>query len=159
MTRRFPLPALLLLLLLAACGRGTPALTASGEADLVIRSGTSFGMCIGYCYTELTVSGTEATLTRTSREPERSPITHRLALRPSEWESLVALADSGALAGLQEVYGCPDCADGGAEWVEVQHDGQTRRVTFEHGATVPGIERLIARLRELRGRFPEPPTP
>ena len=48
------------------------------------------------------------------------------------------------------MYGCPDCADGGSEWVEITHEGITKRVTFEAYNSIPENNELVIQLRELR---------
>ena len=124
------------------------------DRDLVIRGGTSFGMCVGHCTTELTIDETEVVFTETSREPDRFPARTRTAeLTAGEWAEIVALADPDDFEGLPPTLGCPDCADGGAEWVEVEHQGERRRVTFEHGSQVPQIAPLVERIREIREGF------
>lgn len=44
---------------------------------------------------------------------------------------------------------------GGAEWVELARGGTAKRVVFEHGASVPGIQPLVEKVREIRGRMLE----
>ena len=141
----------LALALLPACLSPSETLTAEG---LVLRSGTSFGMCMGYCVTELTVTSDELRLVETSRDPAQAERVRRAALAPGEWEEILALANAESLEGLAEVLGCPDCADGGAEWIEVEHQGEKRRVTFEYGSEVEPIQPLVDKARELRDRFP-----
>ena len=136
----------------------SPAETLTSEG-LVLRSGTSFGMCLGYCTTELTVTPDEIRLVERSRDPALPERTRRLPLDGEEWEAILSEAGSAPLEGLPEVFGCPDCADGGAEWIEVERDGERRRVTFEHGATVEPIQPLIEKARELRERFPPMANP
>jgi hypothetical protein len=33
---------------------------------------------------------------------------------------------------MDTVIGCPDCADGGAEWLELGFEKEVKRVTFEY---------------------------
>jgi hypothetical protein len=54
---------------------------------------------------------------------------------------------------VEGVHGCPDCADGGAEWVQVRASGDSIRATFEYGATLEPIAALQAEIRALRARF------
>ena len=137
-----------------AAGCTAAPLETFGDRDLVIRAGTSFGMCAGHCVTELTLDETEVVFTETSREPERFPTrTRTAALTADEWAELARLADPDDFEGLPPTLGCPDCADGGAEWVEVEHQGERRRVTFEYGSEVPGIGALVRRVREIREEF------
>ena len=140
-----------LVALLPACASPSDTLTTEG---LVLRSGTSFGMCGGYCNTEMTVAPDEILFVETSREPGLSPRTRRLPIDPAEWEAILAAARASSLEGLPEVIGCPDCADGGAEWIEIEHEGVKRRVTFEYGSTHEPIQPIVAKTRELRERFP-----
>ena len=52
-----------------------------------------------------------------------------------------------------DVIGCPDCADGGGEWVEVMFDDTVKRITFEYGDTLEPIQNLIDQMRIIRERF------
>ena len=54
---------------------------------------------------------------------------------------------------LDDRIGCPDCADGGAEWIEIDSMDGVKRVTFENGQTVNGIEPLVEKLRQLRNQY------
>jgi hypothetical protein len=120
------------------------------KGDVLLRSGTSFGMCVGYCVTELVVRDGSATLIQTSREPVRYPRKQQsLSLTTDEYERLRSAAFAADFRQLQRVYGCPDCADGGAEWVEF--DG--RQVVFEYRADLAPIRPLLQEVRALRARF------
>ena len=145
---------LLIVLSLAALPACASPIDTFSPEGLVLCAGTSFGMCLGYCVAELTVTPDELLFVETSRDPAQPERTRRAALAPGEWEEILTLVDPSDLEALPEVIGCPDCADGGAEWVEVEHEGGKRRVTFEYGATVERIQPLVARARELRERFP-----
>ncbi|CAF4279798.1 unnamed protein product, partial [Rotaria sordida] len=48
---------------------------------------------------------------------------------------------------LDDRIGCPGCADGGIEWIEVNWSKESKRVTFEYEALINGIEELIKYLR------------
>jgi hypothetical protein len=146
----------------AGCSEvGTEALLDETDSfrALVLESGTSFGFCVGYCRTVLVVDSPRVTLTEihmqyltpTGAQPDR---TRSITLSSSEWSELRASLDVAALKRLAGVHGCPDCADGGAEWIEVQTTGGLVRVTFEYGDVLDGIAPLQAEIRALRARFP-----
>jgi hypothetical protein len=140
------------LLLLPACV--SPSGTASADGVL-LRSGTSFGMCMGYCSTELQVTADELVFVERSRDPGQSPErTRRLPLSTAEWQEIASLVDPTRIARLPDVLGCPDCADGGAEYIQIEHSGVTHRVTFEYGDSIASIQPLLDKTRELRARFP-----
>lgn len=111
---------------------GDPA----NEPFRIVGGGFSFGMCFGYCFTEIDVDGTTVTLTRRAwadisgedfpEQVARGELTDEGRARLDDLE--VALATQA----LQETYGCPDCADGGSGWVVVQDASAQRRSTFEY---------------------------
>ena len=138
-------------LLSLACG--------SGSADddvLAMQSGTSFGFCppTSYCATTLELTPSSAVLIKTSRA--HGDLRRPGTLTTTEWADLVAGVDEEALRALPAVIGCPDCADGGAEWIEVTTADWTKRVTFEHGQAPPALQGLMERVRRIRSRLDRP---
>ncbi len=135
------------------------ACTSPAETPLesgVLRYGTSFGMCAGYCRQEIEVNSLQVKLTRTSWDPQHSPtVVQTIALTSAERRQLLAQIDTGDFRALQEVYGCPDCADGGAEWVELQGTDLTKKVTWEYNSAPSQLKNAVAALRALRQRFPD----
>jgi hypothetical protein len=154
---RIPQSILLLLACVlagAACARSATQI----EPDLVVAGGTSFGFCAGYCNTELIVDSTSVRLIESGRDPQTHPTkTRSLSITESEWERIRSLADPAVLTTVEGVHGCPDCADGGAEWVQVRTGADSIRATFEYGATLEPIAALQAEIRALRARFEELP--
>ena len=133
---------------LLACGATGPG----GGAPLELTSGTSFGMCGGYCVTELRIDSVSVTLTETSQVMDLPARVRTLPLSPAEWNRLQARVDTAAFRELEGIHGCPDCADGGAEWIQLETD-EPIRVTFEYGAVLEGIAELQDEIRDLRARF------
>ena len=132
--------------LLAAC---EPVAGPAADARQ-ISWGSSFNMCVGYCRQELQVTPTEVRLVESSWNTAQLPtrVSTRPFTRPA-WDSLVAAVDDSGIDGLAETYGCPDCADGGAEWVAV--DGPHRkRVTFEYNRSPLQLQPVVAQLRSIR---------
>jgi hypothetical protein len=127
----------------------------SSSAQL-LDAGWSFGFCIGPCISELAISGDVLTL-RVSDRQRNVIAENRGRLTPQGSARLSAIAAS-LPADLAEQYGCPDCADGGASWVTVVRDGNSRRTQYEHGNPPPPLQAadeflstLITALRECRG--------
>ncbi len=154
---------ILAFLLLSSCRKAPDIIVShngSGKEKVdspayIIRGGTSFGECGGYCRTILEVDSLDLGFTELSwGDTVAFPTKHQSGkLTPSERECLMSVVNLEAFMKLDTIIGCPDCADGGAEWVEIEKDGVTRRVTFEHGASVPAIQGLIDKLRLLRANF------
>jgi hypothetical protein len=122
-----------------------------------IASGTSFGFCRGYCRQSVNITSNPLQITA-KKEPNfeqaEYPTVQNTSVFPSaNWTKLVDLLDLKTFQALDEQIGCPDCADGGAEWIEVNWLKQSKRVTFENGQLVKGIEGLIAKLRKIRDKY------
>jgi hypothetical protein len=137
----------------AACGSegNQTEVLVDGQA-IEITSGTSFGMCAGYCLTELRIDSGSIELTEESWRTELPARTRTLPLERAAWEGLQALVDTDVFRELAGVHGCPDCADGGAEWIEIG-TAEPVRITFEYGSELDGIAELQEVIRELRSRF------
>jgi hypothetical protein len=142
-----------LLALLLAAPLAAGCLTARTATSGPVEWGSSFGMCVGYCSARLVVEGGTATLTETgTRSPELAPRVRARALTPAE---TAALADARTASQVAtDTLGCPDCADGGAEYVEM--NGQ--RVIFEFGADAGAATPLAEALRAIRQTFPSDPS-
>lgn len=119
-----------------------------------VKSGQSFGMCMGKCYNELIVENNSVVLKQIERKErggETETIEHRDDSRLNQIKNDLNSFPKEKFLTLQEVYGCPDCADGGAEWLEVEFsNGTVKKVGFEYGASVEGFEKIISSLRTHR---------
>jgi hypothetical protein len=143
-----------LVMTFAGClGEGNQTSVLVDDQALEITGGTSFGMCAGYCVTELRIDSVSATFVERSQALDQPDRSRTLPLTRSEWERFQALVDTAAARSLQGVHGCPDCADGGAEWIQIETEDPIR-ITYEYGAELDGIQSLQAQIRELRDRFP-----
>jgi hypothetical protein len=138
---------------LAACASAPAA-----PADIrQIVSTTSFGMCVGYCTTRLELADGQAVLIRQARGgrggqggPDQR---FTAALAPDEWQEIARLAAVSNIAGLPDVIGCPDCADGGAESLTIAGASGSKTITFDHGADIAQAHALLERVRAVRARL------
>ena len=48
---------------------------------------------------------------------------------------------------MDEIIGCPDCADGGAEWIEITSGETSHKVTFEYNKSPDVFKSYIEILR------------
>ena len=81
------------------------------------------------------------------------PIRLSFPLASTEWTNLIDLIDLEAFQALDDRIGCPDCADGGAEWVQIDWKAGGKRVTFENGQQLKGLDEFIDKLRQMRKSY------
>jgi hypothetical protein len=124
-----------------------------GEVEY-LSYGTSFGECLGYCKREVTVSG-GITFTKSGWQidgalPDSScSMTFITSPLPGYLDDI----DIDSFLVMDETIGCPDCADGGAEWLELSIDSEVKRVTFEYMNEPSEFKDVIPSLRELMEGF------
>lgn len=134
---------------LVACGVTSP----SDIGDVgAIRATTSFGMCNGYCLTELEITPQGVVLVENGWGSE-APRQRSARLSSPEWAALVRVVDRQRLEAMPAVVGCPDCADGGAESLEVVGADWRKRVAFDFNAEMPELQPLLDQVRALRNRL------
>ena len=143
------------LILAVAVGAASMGCSSPSDPDGVrsIQTTTSFGFCIGYCETTLTITANELVFEERGTRQQLPPVRRTAPVTAAEWDQLVAAVNRPSIDALPATVGGPDCADGGAESLEVIGDSWQKRVTFEFGATMPELQPLLERVRGLRGRF------
>lgn len=114
-----------------------------------IRYGTSFGHCLGLCQTDLEVSSVQVYFVQYAFDNSVPPITESSLFDSKEYDQLLSLVDEDKFMSLDPLIGCPDCADGGAEWIEIRIGNQSKKVTFEYGKDINGISKLVSELRVI----------
>jgi len=136
--------------LLVYCERNKDILDPAGNGNHTIKYGTSFGECRGYCKKDLVIYGRNVTFTATSSiQQQNAEKSISGQLTENEYQHLLSLIDFDEILKYDDVIGCPDCTDGGAEWIQVKQDGQTKKITFEYGDTLKTINKLIEQLRDI----------
>ena len=118
-----------------------------------VNYGTSFGECVGFCRKQLSVTSDSVHFTAFC-DACMTPATARkdFVSTPikTEWDSIQNRLSTGSFFALPAVIGCPDCADGGAEWLElILINGETHKVTFEYGNEPTILKEYIPILRKL----------
>ena len=125
--------------------------TPSKATVIEIKTGTSFGECGGYCKMEFVINSKNIIYIKSSWDNSSYPeVKKEILISSDEWNSLVGNLDVKKFNLLPERIGCPDCADGGAEWIEISDGKATKKVTFEYGASISGIDPFVKKLREIR---------
>jgi hypothetical protein len=115
-----------------------------------IKYGIFAGMCIGYCRWDLTIKSGEITYNRSGWVDSIETITCTEIPEYENWESVKTGLNIYLFFKLPETIGCPDCADGGAEWIEIElENGDKHKVTFEAGNEPGLLKDFVVKLREM----------
>jgi hypothetical protein len=138
------------------------------EETLSIKTGTSFGHCGGYCTQEFVITWDKIIYTQIANPigggqyPKgfQPLIKQEIPIKPEKWADLLKVNAYKEFQKLPNTIDCPDCADGGAEWIEVNKasssDCETpkrfysKKVTFEYGKPLPANNAFAEKLRQLR---------
>ena len=111
--------------------------------------GTSFGFCIGYCRRDLTVSPTQITFTKSGRPDSVQTIRCEGEFDYDQWNSLSDQISIPESLQLDSIIGCPDCADGGAEYIALEGSDFQHKVTFEFNKEPDEVANYIEELRSF----------
>jgi len=120
-----------------------------GQTIQKINYGSSFGECSGYCKHDITIDSINTTNQKTSWDDKNYPELNRTTKTDrNQWKTLTSSINVKNFFSLANRIGCPDCLDGGAEWVEVKTSSKSHKVTFEYGSNIKGFEKLLSELRK-----------
>ncbi|UZR98225.1 hypothetical protein [Chondrinema litorale] len=127
------------------------------ESDLEITSGTSYGYCVGYCYQELILNSNLETYyeKKSIYDGDTYPkVAFTNSLTQAKYDSIYNSIDFSVFNNLPDTLSdCLDCTDGGAEWIEIKQNGQSKKVVFDAYADIEGLEDLVDILQRLRNEY------
>jgi len=118
-----------------------------------ISYGSSFGMCVGYCSNNLLISDLKLTFSKSKNGQTTDTKTCSKTISEADVNAIKNDLNMEKIAALPETIGCPDCADGGAEWIAINADGKQYKITYEYGKAPKELEAAVARLRLLKDGF------
>ena len=115
-----------------------------------INYGTHFGHCRGICRMELHFTPNDSWFSSSGNDTVSNPE----QIEPRDWDKtlwkkLTANFPQSEFTEENKRIGCPDCADGGEEYIEITTKNSHSRVTFEFGTEQPQLDPLLIRLRAL----------
>lgn len=100
-------------------GEGGESSSTGGEARALVSGGSSFGECAGACRFELSFGQQSAQLV-VEDWSGGAPLGVNTGDYTTAGLALVdGVEESLTMATLNDIYGCPDCDDGGASWVQL----------------------------------------
>ncbi len=134
---------------LFACN--TTKTVAPDNMIISVMHGTNFGHCRGYCRKEVIFGEKQINYIESSVDADRNPPKEEdFKISADKWKSIADKVDWNTFKGLEESYGCPDCADGGSEYIEIKTTNGTKRVTIEFNKEASQLEPLLTELRMQR---------
>jgi hypothetical protein len=101
-------------------------------------------MCAGLCRADLEVDGDLLILRGSDTSGTEQLFENRGDFTPTGREHLDAALAALGDTPLEDRYGCPDCADGGASYVTLLRDGRTTHHDMEFGSPPPELAELVA---------------
>ncbi|MEM0940408.1 MAG: hypothetical protein AAF600_09630 [Bacteroidota bacterium] len=114
-----------------------------------IRFGTSFGMCAGYCIQEVSFTRDKVEKTLIPHR-DKSMEVKKCSRNYEDFKILAMSIDLEAIKKLEVTIGCPDCADGGAEWIQIfTADDLPKKVTYSYNHEPEAIKPFIEDLRKV----------
>jgi|GEM_PF-209761 len=115
-----------------------------------IKYGTSFGMCVGYCKRTVVLKPDLVTYSCSGWDAAIQPVTRSESLTGADWDAVKLNFNTSGFFELPATIGCPDCADGGAEWLEIElANGVSHKVTFEYNNEPILLKNKVGKLREM----------
>lgn len=118
-----------------------------------VNYGTSFGECIGYCKHQVTFKADSIKwicICNACMSPVLMQKCYYEKTNSTLWDSIKTNISTSSFFALPTVIGCPDCADGGAEWLELTlNNGETHKVTYEYGNEPSVIKGYVAKCRQI----------
>lgn len=128
----------------------TSCTTVENKTIQKISYGTSFGMCVGYCKHDVKITKSTITYNCSSWSNTEKPLSQTTQFTAEEWDAIRTKIDSAKFFNLDKIIGCPDCADGGAEWIEIElANNKKHKVIFEYYKEPESLSAVIKQLREL----------
>lgn len=140
---------------------GLLALLAAGvtvtgcKTPVVIAHGTSFGHCRGYCNKELLISKDSVAYVQRMNGDQPETKRNVKTIAKEEYTKVVKQFDFRSFYLLDSVIGCPDCADGGAEWIEVKSGKNKKRVTFEYNKAPEQLKASVEQIKKMQAKMEE----
>lgn len=115
-----------------------------------IEHGSSFNLCEGYCYHQ-SIFTKDLMIKLAKSWTEDQPIKYdSLQMDNKIWERMVNSINVRAFYMLPNRIGCPDCLDGGAEWIRIGTKNNSWLVDFDYGSHITTLDNLLAILRGMK---------
>ena len=126
-----------------------------GKENIVyyIKYGKNETKCEGYCFHEAMIDSINIATTNRSLQAEKNypPKTDNAATTGAHWNMLIKSTEMNSFFSIPEKIGNPGVGSENTEWIEINYEGKTHKVTFD--STGPdeyeGINNLLKILKKM----------
>jgi hypothetical protein len=66
------------------------------------------------------------------------------------WQKMINSIDIKAFYMLPHILGCPDCLDGGAEWLTIGTKDNEWNVEFDYGSDTVSTKKLLSIINQIK---------
>jgi hypothetical protein len=116
--------------------------------DYKIEYGYSFGECFGFCEAQIILSSEGVLVTR-HRWEDKKTITTYVPIEKSEYEDLIASINFNEFINFNEDLGCGDCADSGAEFLNISFKSESKIINGTYGYNCAPVDQMLTYLRTI----------
>ncbi|CAF0990905.1 unnamed protein product [Adineta steineri] len=121
---------------------------------LSISSGTSGGLCRGYCITSINITKIPMKIValKEAYDPgtEYPTVTKQYSYSLNQWEKLINLVNPKEFLALPDYVKSPyRIHDSPKKWIQINWQNKEKRVSFQSQDIIPGFEELIEQLRSV----------
>ena len=114
---------------------------------LKVRYGTSFGEYMGYCKKDIIITRDHIEFIKSGWVDTLKTKSFKDSIEGNKWSELTQKINIPKFNSLKTIIGCPDCANCGAEWIEIETMESKHKVTFASGNEPDEVKSYIETLR------------
>jgi hypothetical protein len=101
------------------------------KSILKIRYGTSLGEYSRFCKKDILITRNYIEFTKSGWTDSLKTKSFKDTMEVTKWSELTQKININKFNDLKAIIGCPDNANGGAEWIEIETSSSKHRITFE----------------------------
>ncbi|MFB6317514.1 hypothetical protein [Saccharicrinis sp. FJH54] len=120
------------------------------QQNMKVKYGTSFGECLGYCSSTMTLTRGQLDFLYESLNTDTLPdIDCSMRIPADSTNKVLDYVSKPLFYYMESVYGCPDCADGGTEWISIEDNYFYKKIKFEYMNEPEQLTGLVNILRRF----------
>lgn len=114
-----------------------------------IKYGYSFGECVGFCKSTIELSSKGILKTQYRWRDKKTIISYH-SIDTDTYDSLMSTINFSNFLDFDENLGCGDCADGGAEWIEIKKEDNSKKISGTFGFKLKPVQSILDYLKSIK---------